>query len=278
MKKNNRLTIISVFAISLVIYIQNKAIASPAIDKLCAFESKPLGNKNSERRTAEITVVQQDPDEPIEPLEDSMARGLASSLYGSKNYVNIYLDKYSNLNFAIKNGSINFNNSIIGARPTEKREREEKDDDTSTITVSPGEGWFNIGEGALIKSLNFVNLGNISLHSNVAVLDLEDFRNTGVIRFEIFPECDGCGKIKAKNIVLDPGTLLEVTAARGIYNSGMVYRVMNSEEKEIIGKENVSVIFSSGLQARGEFYDGGRGYQIVIEKDSDMDIDSDGEL
>jgi predicted outer membrane repeat protein len=204
-------------------------------------------NGSAANRKATVTIVQNDPSNPTE------IRGNTSGKDGHNAF---YLQRHAELNFTLEKNDIYLQDAIDGDR----------DDNSNSVAINKGEGWFNVGRGGNIKDVDLANSGNFSLASTDATeLNPKDFSSSGRIKFGIFPEDKKCAKIIANNITLGEGTILEIVAARGTYGAKKTYDIMISNDA-IAAAENIIPISPQNINVEGKLSNDKKTYQIVIRE------------
>jgi predicted outer membrane repeat protein len=208
---------------------------------------------SDDQRVAKVTIVQRDPASPSE---------FRGNLVNDYRRVAFYMLQYSQLNFTAEKGNIDLHDALVGNEAN----------DSNSVTLENGNGWFNVRRGGRIDNVNFENRGNLSLVSSEATtMNLKNFTNSGRIRFGIFPEDGKSDKIKAKNITLGEGTILELVAARGTYGKGKIYDLMISDNINIESGdiESIRIDIPQNFKIRKDLHDGGdkgKTYRITIDE------------
>ncbi|MDR2077397.1 MAG: hypothetical protein LBP39_00335 [Rickettsiales bacterium] len=201
-----------------------------------------------------VTIVQKDPRNP------TIFRGNKSNAGQGQNA--FYLQKHADLNFSLESGNINLYDSIVG----------DKTENSNIVTLEGSGGQFKLREKGSIDNVNLINRGAIiNLEESQAIARPLNFRNSGRIIFEIFPENNSCSGIQARDINLEEGTTLEIVAARGTYKAGSSYDLLVSENT-IRKSGNINVTlpqkFTKGLRARTGLVDS-KFYRLFIEADDE---------
>ncbi|MDR2077852.1 MAG: hypothetical protein LBP39_02705, partial [Rickettsiales bacterium] len=219
-------------------------------------ERETIDGRKIEGYRARVTIVQENPDYSTE------FKGNKSGGDGRNAF---YLHRRAELNFTVENGNIDLYDVITG----------DVRYDSNFVTINEGAGWFNVREGGSINSVNFRNRGNLNLASaEPSELKLQNFTNSGTARFAIF--ADGKNdKIRAYNITLEKGAILELVATEGEYKEGSTYDILVSRSA-IVGTENINLVplGDSNIQdIQGKFINGNKVYRIFIGKDDTAETD-----
>jgi predicted outer membrane repeat protein len=178
---------------------------------------------SNDANRASVTIVQNDINKPSE-FKENISN---NESYPGKGKNAFYLWQHAELNFNAKSGNIDLYDAIDGFSGKEDK----------IVTITGNEGWFNVKEDGTIRNVDLNNRGNLGLANSKPVeLHLENFSNSGRIKFGIFPN-EKCDLIEAKSITLEAGTILEIVvigASDGIYN------IMISEVPIIVA-ENIII-------------------------------------